>query len=105
MKRLNFKIRRKLMVKIDSRVHESEMVIGGLAQKDSGGPWGCHCIITGIMPKKRIIYGEDQIQAVLLAFSFCAETLIGFNHDRKRVWWLESGDKGGLTDFKGGSRT
>lgn len=100
MKRVNIEIRRKLKMEIGNRLQEAELVIGGLEQKNSDGPWGCHCLITGMMPKKKIIYGEDQIQAVLLALSFCAETLKGFNRDGKNVWWLELGDQGGLTDFR-----
>lgn len=102
MKRVNFKIRRKLKMQIGNQVQEAELVIGGLTQKNSDGPWSCDCTITGIIPKKKAIYGEDQLQTLLLALSFCAETLKSFNRDGKQVWWLESGDQGGLRDFKRG---
>ena len=99
MNQVNFEIRRKLKTEIGNLVQEAELVIGGLEQENSAGPWGCHCIITGMMPEKKVIYGEDQIQAVVLALSFCAETLKSFDRDGKKVWWLESGDRGGLTNF------
>lgn len=96
MNKVNFVLRRRLKIRVKEHTQKIEMVIGGLTREHVNAPWACKCMISQIMPKVRLIYGEDEIHALVNALQFCAATLNDFCTSNRSVWWLDPKDKGSI---------
>lgn len=98
MNKIDFQLRRELNIQDGKTRKKRQLIIGGLSQAARGKPWGCYCSIPGITSSRTIIYGEDELNALINCLIFCTVTLKEYNSGGKRAWWLDPKDLGGLLD-------
>ena len=73
-----------------------EIVVGPVELDPATKAWVCWCHIPIVLIQPRKVYGEDALQAIVLAFEMCRGSIQHFCDRGGSVWWLEEGDMGGI---------
>jgi hypothetical protein len=90
---------RKLMIreKKNGSIREEQLIFNRPV-KDSCGEWFCEWSIGFIHPRKKRIYGNDEIAAYYYALNFVGSFIRNMEDAGYYVWTKQEGDLGGF-DF------
>jgi uncharacterized protein DUF6968 len=90
-------LKRQVRCELAGKTRNIEITIGPVTRDSDSGAWTCECNVPLVMTQARKAYGEDALQALVLALEMCREGIRGFDDgETQRVWWHTKGDNGGF---------